>query len=321
MARQVETLRSDDIPAIAEVLTAIERDTAQPKVVTVEELLEEFDGVHTDPARDLVGVHDADRLIACGYTYLLLGDDVHRCYVMGGVHPDHRGDGAGSALLDRLLLMAEQRLDAIADDVPTVVRAYLPVVDPVLDAMFERRGFAAVRFFDDLHRPVADPPVAPAPTGITITDWDRARNEELRAVKNTAFADHWGSQPSSEHEWRQLTEGTHGRLDLSTMAVTDDGTIVGVLLVHRHAADDAVLGARYAWIDKVATLAEHRGRGIAAALIAAAMEKMAADDIERVALGVDSANPTGAHELYRHLGFEPWTRYVTRERWLRTAPG
>ena len=59
----------------------------------------------------------------------------------------------------------------------------------------------------------------------------------------------------------------------------------------------------------------------AAALIAAAMEKMAADDIERVALGVDSANPTGAHELYRHLGFEPWTRYVTRERWLRTAPG
>ena len=321
MARQVETLRSDDIPAIAEVLTAIERDTAQPKVVTVEELLEEFDGVHTDPARDLVGVHDADRLIACGYTYLLLGDDVHRCYVMGGVHPDHRGDGAGSALLDRLLLMAEQRLDAIADDVPTVIRAYLPVVDPVLDTMFERRGFATVRYFDDLHRAVADPPVAPAPTGITITDWDHTRTDELRTVKNDAFADHWGSQPTSEHEWRQHTEGHHARPDLSVMAVTDDGTIAGLLLVHRHAADDAVVGARYAWIDKVATLTEHRGRGIAAALIAAAMAKMAGADIERVALGVDSANPTGAHELYRHLGFEPWTRYVTRERWLRTAPG
>ena len=321
MARSVEMLSADYIPAIAEVLTAIERDTAQPKVVTVEELTEEFDGVHTDTDRDIVGVRDADRIIACGYTYLLLGDDVHRCYVMGGVHPDHRGGGAGSALLDRLLTMAEQRLTALDDGVPTVIRAYLPVVDPVLDAMFERRGFAAVRYFDDLHRPVADPPIAPTPAGVTITDWDRERNEELRVVKNAAFADHWGSQPSSEHEWRQLTEGTHGRLDLSTMAVTDDGTIVGLLLVHRQAADDSVLGARYAWIDKVATLAEHRGRGIAAALIAAAMEKMAADGIDRVALGVDSANPTGAHELYRHLGFAPWTRYVTRERWLRTTPG
>ena len=321
MTRPVETLRSDDIPAIAEVLTAIERDTAQPKVVTVEELTEEFDGVHTDIDRDVVGIRDDGLLIACGYTYLLLGDDVHRCYVMGGVHPDHRGGGAGSALLDRLLAMAEQRLEAVDDDIPTVIRAYLPVADPVLDAMFERRGHTTIRYFDDLHRSVADRPDAPTPDGITIADWDHARTDELRAVKNAAFADHWGSQPSSEHEWRQLTGGHHARPDLSVMAVTDDSTIAGLLLVHRHAADDAVLGARYAWIDKVATLGEHRGRGIAAAMIAAAMDRMAADGIERVALGVDSANPTGAHELYRRLGFAPWTRYVTRERWLRTAPG
>lgn len=321
MTRPVETLHSDDIPAIAEVLTAIERDTAQPKVVTVEELVEEFDGVHTDIDRDVVGLREEGRLVACGYTYLLLGDDVHRCYVMGGVHPDHRGGGAGSALLDRLLVMAEQRLDAIDDDIPTVIRAYLPCADPVLDAMFERRGHTTIRYFDDLHRAVADPPIATVPDGITITGWDHTRTDELRTVKNDAFADHWGSQPSSEHEWRQLTEGHHARPDLSVMAVTDDGTIAGLLLVHRHAADDAVLGVRYAWIDKVATLREHRGRGIAAAMIAVAMQRMASDDIERVALGVDSANPTGAHELYRRLGFEPWTRYVTRERWLRTAPG
>ena len=317
----VERLGPDDIPAIAELLTAIDRDTAQPRVVTDEELREEFDGVHTDPARDLLGVRDGERLVAVAYTYLLLGHDAHRCYVMGGVHPDRRGLGIGHVLLDSVLDGARARLDAVDDDIPTVIRAYLPVVDPVLDAMFERRGFAAVRWFDDLHRPVDDPPTAAPSGGIAIVPWDHDRAEELRAVKNAAFADHWGSEPSTEHEWHQLTEGSHARLDLSYMAVTDDGTIAGLLLVHRHAADDTVLGSRYAWIDKVATLAAHRGRGIAAALIVASIRAMAADGIDRVALGVDSANPTGAHELYRRLGFEPWTRYVTRERWVRTAPG
>lgn len=321
MTRHVEVLGLDDLPAIATVLTAIDRDTAQPRVVTVEELSDEFDGIHTDPHRDLLGVFDGDNLIACAYTYLLLGGDVHRCYVMGGVHPDHRGRGVGRSLLDAALAAATSRLESIDDDAPTVIRTYLPTVDLVLDAMFERRGFTAVRWFDDLHRPVADPPSAPPTRGITITDWDAARLEELRSVKNAAFEDHWGSEPSSEHEWRQLTEGSHARPDLSRMAVADDGAIVGLLLVHRHAADDTVLGTRYAWIDKVATLASHRGRGIAAALIAASIGAMTRDGIERVALGVDSANPTGAHELYRRLGFEPWTRFVTRERWVRTAPG
>jgi mycothiol synthase len=321
VTHRVEVLGPGDLAAIATVLTAIERDTAQPRVVTVEELGEEFDGIHTDPHRDLLGVRDGDDVIACAYTYLLLGRDVHRCYVMGGVHPDHRGDGVGHSLLDAVLAAATSRLESIGDDTPTVIRTYLPTVDPVLDAMFERRGFTAVRWFDDLHRAVAHPPVAQPTPGITIVDWDATRSEELRAVKNAAFEDHWGSEPSTEHEWHQLTEGGHARPDLSRMAVTDDGTIVGLLLVHRHAADDTVLGARYAWIDKVATLSSHRGQGIGAALIAASIGAMAADGIERVALGVDSANPTGAHELYRRLGFEPWTRFVTRERWVRTAPG
>jgi GNAT superfamily N-acetyltransferase len=321
VTRRVEVLGPDDIPGVAGVLTAIDRDTAQPRVVTADELLEEFDGVHTDPRRDVLGVRDGGDLIASAYTYLLRGRAVHRCYIMGGVHPDHRGHGAGRALLDAALDAATARLDTIDDTTPTVIRTYLPTVDPVLDAMFERRGFAAVRWFDDLHRPVADPPSAALAPGITITGWDATRSEELRAVKNAAFEDHWGSEPSTDHEWRQLTGGSHARPDLSRLALTDDGTIVGLLLAHRHAADDAVLGARYAWIDKVATLAEHRGRGIAAALIAASITAMGDAGIERVALGVDSANPTGAHELYRRLGFEPWTRYVTRERWVRPAPG
>lgn len=311
-------LNPANLPDIASVLTAVERNTAQPRVVTADELLEEFDGMHTDPERDVLGVWHGDELIACGYTYLLVGEDSHRCYVMGGVHPDHRGSGAGHLLIDPLIDAAAQRLKAINDDRPSVVRAYLPDVDPTLAGMFERRGFTAIRWFDDLHRRVRDVPTARPPEGITVCNWDVGRSEELRLVKNSAFADHWGSEPSTEHEWKQLTASTAARLDLSAMAVDTDGTIIGLALVHRYEADDAV-GPRYAWIDKVATLASHRGRGIAASLICDVITRMDDAGIEWVALGVDSDNPTGAHHLYRRLGFNPWTRYITWERWVSTA--
>jgi mycothiol synthase len=320
MTTGLRAYTANDLESIATLITRIDCEGAQPRRVTAVELDEEFDGVHTDRNRDVIVAVVDDHVVGYGYLTVLLGADTHRCYIWGGIHPDHRGHGLGSEMIDRLIEMASERM-ADHTDAPVALRAYVPTSDATLEAMFDQRGWTAVRWFDDLHRPVRPVPSVPEPVGITIVDWDPMQTNELRDVKNAAFADHWGSQPSTEHEWSQLTDGGAARLRWSTMALDRSGRIVGLCLVHRHDADDEVLGTTYAWIDKVATLAEHRGQGIAAALISATMQHLNDAGIANVALGVDSDSPTGAHRLYERLGFEPWTRYVTREQWLSHAPG
>jgi mycothiol synthase len=314
MTPRLRQFQPNDLGALAALITAIDGAGPQPRRVTAEELDEEFDGVHTDPARDVIVAERDDTLVAYGYVMLLAGSDRHRCYLWGGVHPTSRHQGLGTQLLANLTAMGQRRLDELTDDAPRLLHAYAPVDDTVLTALFQRNGWRIVRYFDDLHRATTPTPVADCPSGITIVPWDDGRSAELRDVKNTAFADHWGSQPSTEHEWQQLTHGGAARRDLSRIALDDHHHVVGLCLAHRHASDDEVLGTRYAWIDKVATTPTHRGRGIAAALICATIDTMANDGIERVALGVDSDNPTGAHRLYANLGFTPWARYATWER-------
>ncbi|MNC79370.1 Acetyltransferase (GNAT) family protein [compost metagenome] len=48
-----------------------------------------------------------------------------------------------------------------------------------------------------------------------------------------------------------------------------------------------------------------RGRGLAVALLTAAMRSFRADGIQYAELDVDTANPSGAHGLYADLGYEP----------------
>ena len=132
-------------------------------------------------------------------------------------------------------------------------------------------------------------------------------------MKNAAFADHWGSTPTSEHHWGQMTTGYGARLDLSFVALDDDGAVVGHCLCKRFEADDELIGRSDGWVDSLGTLREWRGRGVASGLIAHALHAFAAAGLTHASIGVDSENPTGAARLYRGLGFEPRTRRITYE--------
>ncbi|MFM8506149.1 MAG: GNAT family N-acetyltransferase, partial [Actinomycetota bacterium] len=114
--------------------------------------------------------------------------------------------------------------------------------------------------------------------------------------------------------WATQTSGFGSRVDWSYFAVNDDDQIIGHLITHRTPNDDEVLGAKYAWIDNIGTLAEYRGRGIATQLITTALAKYREEGMDFAALGVDSANPTGAYRLYESLGFRPWRESVTYQR-------
>ena len=118
----------------------------------------------------------------------------------------------------------------------------------------------------------------------------------------------------SPERWKTHTTGFGSWLERSFMAVSPDGDIVGYLLSHRYENDDELLGAKYAWVDNIGTLAEWRGRGVATQLLRSALRAYGEAGLEFAAINVDSDNPTGAYRLYESLGFRPWRRRVMFQR-------
>jgi ribosomal protein S18 acetylase RimI-like enzyme len=181
-------------------------------------------------------------------------------------------------------------------------------------SLFQSFNMSPVRWNDDLIIDLADSPEVFTSLGYSIVAWDSSRDEEARVVKNLAFMDHWGSTPTSKDGWEQLVHGSTARLDQSFFALDSNHNIVGLLLSHRYESDDEALGKRIGWIDKLATLAEHRKQSIGRSLITHALAAYQRDGLTHAALDVDTENPTGAYGLYTAVGFSTFRGKVTYER-------
>lgn len=251
-----------------------------------------------------------------GYAYALnLPSDVReeRCYVLGRVDPSFRRRGIGTQLMGWAVPRAAERLISSGNDLPKWVRVFEYETIESAHALYRSMGFEPVRYEEELLRTVDNAPELRAIDGVRIVAWTEDRDEEARIVKNTAFADHWGSTPTTVDHWHHRVRGFASRPDLSLLALDDEDRVVGCCIIHRYEADDALLGRKEAWIDTLGTLREWRGRGIASAFISQSLHNFAADGLSHAAIGVDSENPTGASALYRQLGFEPQRRVVVSQ--------
>ena len=309
-------LSDGDYEALAELRNEASRVDMPPGAVeTADEFREDFESQPVHLPVDTLAAWDGDVLAGAVYAYHLPSEErEERCYVLGTVRPDYRGKAIGRRLIEWGLARAEAVLSASTVDIPKYIRVDAAMSNTAARRLFERYNLQPVRYFADLHRPLADAPRPVQPDGIRIARWDLARNEEARIVKNDAFRDHWGSTPMTPEWWASSTTGIGSRLDLSYFAFNDRDELVGYLLTKRHDTDDAVVGAKYAWIDNIGTLKAWRGRGVASALIATALGAYKDDGLDMAALGVDSANPTGAYRLYESLGFGLWRQFVTYQR-------
>jgi ribosomal protein S18 acetylase RimI-like enzyme len=111
---------------------------------------------------------------------------------------------------------------------------------------------------------------------------------------DTAFIDHFGHETAGYDFWRRrVVEGFCPDLSLYWMATVDGepaaGVYSGTLPGHGH-------------VDTLGTLREFRGRGLGRALLLTTFEEFERRGINRVSLGVDATNPTGAVALYESVG-------------------
>jgi ribosomal protein S18 acetylase RimI-like enzyme len=285
-----------------------------PVMPTVEALRSEIDGDHVVLATDVRVASVGEAAVGYVYTFYLPSDaTLERCYVFGCVDPEHRGQGVGRALIAWGIERASAQLRSSGSALPKVIRVDARAQVETAHRLFDRMGFTSVRWFEELLRPLTDLPERRTVPGIDIVVWPDDRDEEIRIVKNIAFADHWGSTPTSTHHWAEMVRGYGARPDLSVVALDADGAVVAHCMCSRYPEDDALLGRSDGWVSYLGTLPQWRGKGLASALIIESLHRFAADGLTHASIGVDADSPTGAARLYRSLGFEPNQQSVTHE--------
>lgn len=303
-----------DVPGWARLLADAEAVDAAGNHPTAEDLAEELghDNLET------VGVLDGERLVAVG-TVLPRGETEGELAVQVGatVAPGHRGRGLGTALTRRLVDRALELAAARRPDLPARVSCAARAGDAAQEGVLTAVGMRPGRSMLLMRTPLTGRlPVPPLPAGYQVRGYEDPLGEPLRQAHNRAFGGHHpGFTPWDEDVWRQWVTGSRSfRGEVTFVAVTD-GEIAGYVVTHEQQGHAAATGRREAHLARVGTLPDHRGRGLARALLGHTLRACAAAGYDEASLHVDAENPTGAVGLYRRAGFTPaatWTSYSLR---------
>lgn len=309
---ELRPARADEVGPICALINKAEHHDGVPRVLSQDELREDLERPYVDLGLDTrVALRDAE---LAGWAWVCNPPAQvrrERIFLLGEVAPDHRGQGVGRELLAWSLERARARLHSRTHSLPKYICVAAYDWIEANHRLYTRFGFTPVRWFEELIRPLTGLPTVPIPTGAVILPWPDDREEEIRAARNAAFEDHWGSEPVDAESWQISVRGHGGRPDISVIAIdraTDE--VVGVCLNHAYPEDNKVAGVRQAWISNLATVGRWRGRGLASAMIAESLEKFTSAGFTYALIGVDADNPTGAARLYRALGFQPLHRSI-----------
>jgi mycothiol synthase len=296
---------ADDLDAVADVLVADQRHAGGQPVLGADFIASIWSRPSFELATDgWVVSESAGRIVAYGQVTREVPGVVES---WGVVHPQHRGRGIGSWMLDRI----EQRARKLLAGIPSPrFRHAINARDRAAAKMLRGRGLEPVRHFwhmqIDLIRPSA---AGPPPAGIEISGIGAA--VDIRAVHTVleeAFAEGWDHHPRLFDRWAE-EEASNPRYDPSLWLVARDAEKpVGALT--------ASIASDGGWVDSLAVLGPYRGRGIGATLLQRSFALLASRGLRRVILNVDTQNPTGATALYERQGMQVAQGW---DLWERTA--
>jgi GNAT superfamily N-acetyltransferase len=300
----------DDWAPLAELVTTCRLADGVEEVPTAAYLAADWgNGAGLDPTRDfLLAEHDG-RLVGFVCTFPSLRDAVLTLDSWGGVHPDVRRRGLGTALhrWGRAHLAARAAADPRV--APREFRTYALDIEASDQALFAHEGYVRVRFGFEMRRPITGRlPDHPLPAGLVVRPVHEADIRTILIGEDEAFRDHWGHRDSTEDDFRSLLQ--HPETDPSLWQVAWDGDeVAGVVMNTVFRAENERLGLARGWLDRVSVRRPWRGRGLAKALCARSFRALRDAGMDEAWLGVDAANPTGALQLYEGLGF------VVARRW------
>jgi ribosomal protein S18 acetylase RimI-like enzyme len=259
---------------------------------------------------DLVLVELDGRIVGSAHVNVETEDDgTRRHWVWITLAPGGRDLGIETALL----AWAEERhRERAAAELPAPRRlaAWAAERETSWVSFLRRQGFEPARWFTDMVRETLDDlPDRPLPDGVEIRPVRKTDMRKILAAEDEAFRDHWGHHESTEEDVLGVLEHPHSDPSL-WVAAWDGDEVAGMVLGSVMHDDNAAFGWQRGWLGAVGTRRPWRKRGLASAMMVHAMRQMRSRGLTSVALGVDTANPSGALGLYERLGFRAEQRFV-----------
>ncbi|MGW2405486.1 GNAT family N-acetyltransferase [Streptomyces sp. NPDC001739] len=205
------------------------------------------------------------------------------------VHPQHRGQGLGVALLDWAQARARARQAGSDGIVQTVPDADLGAV-----ALLRSRGYEPLVTSWLLEFAMPDEPAVPEPPmGVTVRPFRAADGPAAHVLVQDAF-DEWQERRQAYEEWAAHTvERSAFAPTLSALAFADDQLVGAALALEVPGTDEG-------YLEQVAVRRDHRGRGIARLLLRHTFRAFHRAGRRSCTLWTHS--DTGALDLYLRVG-------------------
>jgi mycothiol synthase len=256
-----------------------------------------------DPANDIVLTEADGHLVAVIGVQREVRDDGPLYDIWGKVAPEHRRRGIATWLVDWALGRAAIRARAEDPEGEVQFGAHLDDDETGARIVFERRGFRPVRHFFLMRRDTLDGvPETPLPDGLEIRPVRPEQHRTIFDAENEAFRDHWGRREHGEDAYRQTFGQAETNTDLWVVA-WDGDRVAGVVETWIWPEENARLGVRRGWLERISVRRPWRRHGLGRALTAAALARLHEAGMDQAMLGVDAENPNCALGLYEGLGF------------------
>ena len=217
----------------------------------------------------------------------------------GYVHPNARGRGLGSQLVERSEAWTRrkglERMHVIGYG-----------RDDAAHALFRQLGYGEVRRYYEMELELdGELPEPVLPDGVRIEPFELVHARAFFDATDEAFRGEWGWTSMTFDEWRhRRVDGADTSLYFS--AWEGDEIVAAIRGEVPSNGWIGTLGVRPAW----------RRRGLGEALLLHAFREMRRRGLPAVRLGVDAQNPTGATRLYERVGMSVVTEDVVYEKML-----
>ena len=279
-----------DATAVYEVMAAQEQEDIGKVAIEEADILADWQRPSYDVSAGTVGVLDGDRLVA--YAEHMGGDKGD-----AAVHPAYRGRGIGTTLARWM----QERARAAGASVVGMPVPQGSAGDRLLEAL----GYRVRWETWELYLPEgAEIPARPLPDGYALREATPDDYPACWAVLEDAFLE-WAVRDREPYDdFLASVVGRQGFEPWHLRVVTDPGgEVVGVTNVLLFGGDEG-------YVNKVATRADQRGRGLAQAMLVDAFAAARAHGATHSGLATDSR--TGALSLYEKVGMRVTSTWLNR---------
>lgn len=302
----------EDLIGVAELISACDVFERAESDYSVEELQMDWRRPEFHLNKDAWIVLAPDGNVV-GYEEVFNRKKHYRLSGDGYVHPEHRGQGIGTRLLQVMEVRARQHIPLAPPGEQVTLRNGVSAIDQAGRDLHEHEGYTPVRYFWRMEINMLEIPPEPRwPEGILVRNVIPVKDEKpLYEAFKEAFQDHWGDAPWNFDTWRERRFHREGfDPSLWFLAMADEQIVGGVIGRYRQ---------ENGWVVQLAVRPAWRQRGLGLALLQRVLREFYRRGTRQVGLGVDAHNPTGATRLYESVGMQVESEYIVYEKELRSG--